>query len=140
MPLYEYECDVCGHRFEKIVKFSDPPLETCPECGGPIHKLISSPAFQLKGTGWYVTDYAKKDAGSDKTEGGTKDADSAKTDAQAGKSDTSDKTENTDKTKRTDASESSPKSEKAEKPVKDASTAGGGSSRTTPAPGSTSKP
>ena len=59
MPLYEYECEKCGHRFEKIQKFSDPPLVVCPECGGPLHKMQSAPAFQFKGTGWYVTDYAK---------------------------------------------------------------------------------
>ena len=59
MPLYEYECEKCGHRFEKIQKFSDPPLETCEKCGGPVHKMQSAPAFQFKGTGWYVTDYAK---------------------------------------------------------------------------------
>ena len=57
MPLYEYLCDNCGHRFEVIQKFSDPPLEQCPKCGGPVHKLQSAPAFQFKGTGWYVTDY-----------------------------------------------------------------------------------
>ena len=60
MPLYEYECEA-GHRFELIRKFSDPPLEKCPTCGAAVHKLISSPAFQFKGTGWYITDYAKKD-------------------------------------------------------------------------------
>ena len=61
MPLYEYECEHCGSRFEQIQKFSDPPVEKCPKCGGgPVHKLMSSPAFQFKGTGWYVTDYAKK--------------------------------------------------------------------------------
>jgi putative FmdB family regulatory protein len=60
MPLYEYECEA-GHHFEKILKFSDPPLETCPTCGKPVRKLVSSPAFHLKGTGWYITDYAKKD-------------------------------------------------------------------------------
>src|SRR5262249_51025097 len=60
MPLYEYECDA-GHRFEKIQKFSDLPIETCPTCGKPVHKLVSSPAFQFKGTGWYITDYAEKD-------------------------------------------------------------------------------
>src|SRR5262245_10796114 len=65
MPLYEYECDDCGHRFARIQKFSDPPVETCPKCGSRVHKLVSSPAFQFKGTGWYVTDYAKKDSGSD---------------------------------------------------------------------------
>ena len=61
MPLYEYECEKCGHRFELIRKFSDPPLEVCPKCGGAVRKLMSSPAIQFKGTGWYVTDYAKKD-------------------------------------------------------------------------------
>ena len=60
MPLYEYKCEACGNRFEKIVKFSDPPIETCPECGGRVHKLLSSPAIQFKGSGWYITDYAKK--------------------------------------------------------------------------------
>jgi len=59
MPIYEYECEKCGNRFEKIQKFSDPPVETCPKCGGPVHKLQSAPSFQFKGTGWYVTDYAK---------------------------------------------------------------------------------
>lgn len=60
MPLYEYQCDACGNRFEKIVKFSDPPLEECPTCGGKVQKLLSSPAIQFKGSGWYITDYAKK--------------------------------------------------------------------------------
>jgi len=61
MPLYEYQCDACQHRFEKIQKFSDPPVDVCPNCGkGPVKKLLSSPAIQFKGTGWYVTDYAKK--------------------------------------------------------------------------------
>ena len=60
MPLYEYECKKCGHRFEKIQKFSDEPIKTCPKCEGEVEKLISSPAVQFKGAGWYVTDYAKK--------------------------------------------------------------------------------
>jgi putative FmdB family regulatory protein len=65
MPLYEYQCDgTCGRRFEIIVKFSDPPVEKCPTCGGPVHKLFSSPAIQFKGSGWYITDYAKKDQAS----------------------------------------------------------------------------
>ena len=59
MPIYEYECEKCGHRFEQIQKFSDPPLEVCPKCGSAVHKMQSAPAFQFKGTGWYVTDYAK---------------------------------------------------------------------------------
>lgn len=63
MPLYEYRCENCGRTFELIQKFSDAPPEHCPNCGkGPIHKLLSSPAIQFKGTGWYVTDYAKKDS------------------------------------------------------------------------------
>ena len=60
MPLYEYECQSCHRRLEKIRKFSDPPLEVCPHCGGRLEKLISSPAFHLKGSGWYATDYARK--------------------------------------------------------------------------------
>ena len=62
MPLYEYQCDACGHRFETIQKFSDAPLTECPKCGGAIRKLQSAPAFQFKGSGWYITDYARKDS------------------------------------------------------------------------------
>jgi putative FmdB family regulatory protein len=60
MPLYEYQCKKCGHRFEKIQKFSDKPIKKCPECGGAVEQLLSAPAVQFKGSGWYVTDYAKK--------------------------------------------------------------------------------
>ena len=60
MPLYEYECEACGNRFERIQKFSDPLVDTCPVCGGPVKKLLSSPAIQFKGSGWYITDYARK--------------------------------------------------------------------------------
>jgi putative FmdB family regulatory protein len=61
MPLYEYQCESCGERFELIQKYSDAPPETCPKCGkGPVQRLLSSPAIQFKGTGWYITDYAKK--------------------------------------------------------------------------------
>ena len=68
MPLYEYECPKDG-TFEKIQKFSDPPLTKCPTCGGPVERLLSAPAIQFKGTGWYITDYARKgDSG-----GGKKD-------------------------------------------------------------------
>jgi putative FmdB family regulatory protein len=64
MPLYEYQCEACNNRFERIQKFSDPPIETCPACGkGPVRKLLSSPAIQFKGSGWYITDYAKKSSG-----------------------------------------------------------------------------
>jgi putative FmdB family regulatory protein len=64
MPNYEYLCKKCGHRFEQIRKFSDKQLRKCPECGGVIEQVISAPAVQFKGSGWYVTDYAKKGAGS----------------------------------------------------------------------------
>lgn len=60
MPLYEYRCLKCGKRFERIQRFSDPPRSTCPQCGGYAERLISAPAFQFKGTGWYATDYARK--------------------------------------------------------------------------------
>ncbi len=62
MPLYEYQCEACEHRFEIIQqKFSDPPPKTCPACGkGPVRQLLSSPAIQFKGSGFYITDYAKK--------------------------------------------------------------------------------
>jgi putative FmdB family regulatory protein len=75
MPLYEYQCDACGHRFETIQKFSDAPLESCPNCGGALRKLQAAPAFQFKGSGWYITDYAKKDsAPTGKTDSGSKDS------------------------------------------------------------------
>ena len=78
MPLYEYECDACHHRFEVIQKFSDAPLTDCPKCGGRLEKLLSSPAIQFKGTGWYITDYAR--AG--KSDGGGRAA-SGKSDSKA---------------------------------------------------------
>jgi len=72
MPLYEYQCKKCGHRFEKIQKFSDKPIKKCPECGGPVEQTISAPAVQFKGSGWYVTDYAKKSHAS--SDSGSKDS------------------------------------------------------------------
>ena len=60
MPLYEYRCERCDQHVEVIQKFSDRPLETCQHCGGKLERLLSAPAIQFKGTGWYVTDYAHK--------------------------------------------------------------------------------
>lgn len=60
MPIYEYQCDQCGRLEEVLQKFSDKPLTQCKHCSGKLHKLISQSAFHLKGTGWYVTDYAGK--------------------------------------------------------------------------------
>jgi putative FmdB family regulatory protein len=63
MPLYEYECESCGVTFEVIQKFADRSVDTCRTCGGKVHRLLSAPAIQFKGTGWYITDYARKGAG-----------------------------------------------------------------------------
>ena len=103
MPLYEYQCELCAKRFERIQKYSDPLVETCPSCGGPVRKLFSSPAIQFKGSGWYITDYASKkpstDAGSksedskaDNSKPST-DSSSPDTGASAPAADTSAKTE-----------------------------------------------
>ncbi len=70
MPIYEYQCKKCGHRFEKIRKFSDPHIKKCPECGGAVEQVISAPAVQFKGSGWYVTDYAKKSGASASSDDG----------------------------------------------------------------------
>ncbi|MFL6314332.1 MAG: FmdB family zinc ribbon protein [Terriglobales bacterium] len=69
MPLYEYQCKKCKHKFEKIQKFSDRPIKKCPECGSPVEKVMHAPNVQFKGTGWYVTDYGGKSDKS-KTDGG----------------------------------------------------------------------
>src|SRR5579864_683697 len=123
MPLYEYLCDACGHRFELIKKYSDPPLKVCPKCGGAVHKLQSAPAFQFKGTGWYVTDYPKKDqAETTREDSGSKDAsetkDAAAKSEQDGKSGKSGTGEKNDKSDKSDKSEKSHKSEKTEKSEK----------------------
>jgi putative FmdB family regulatory protein len=77
LPLYEYLCPKDG-TFEKIAKFSDPPLTACPTCGGPIEKLLSAPAIQFKGTGWYITDYARKSGGGDYAKDKAKEKPAAK--------------------------------------------------------------
>ena len=69
MPLYEYQCRKCKHRFERIQKFSDPILKTCPECGGTVDQLLSAPAVHFKGSGFYVTDYPSKSSGKSSGEG-----------------------------------------------------------------------
>jgi len=113
MPLHEYECERCEHRFEVIQKFSDPPVETCPKCGGPVRKLMASPAIQFKGSGWYVTDYARggatketrdgkdgkdgKDAKGGKESGETKDAKTGETKPSAPSTDSSSSTSTTSK-------------------------------------------
>ncbi len=61
MPIYEYECERCQHRFEIMQKFSDRPLKKCEKCGGPVLKVLSAPGLVFKGSGWYVTDYANSE-------------------------------------------------------------------------------
>jgi putative FmdB family regulatory protein len=79
VPLYEYECQKCGKHFEKIEKFEGPYLKKCPSCGGKVERLMSPPAIQFKGSGWYVTDYARASRGA----GDNKSGSSEKTDAKA---------------------------------------------------------
>ena len=88
VPLYEYECKKCGHRFEKIQKFSDDPEKVCPKCGGEVEKLLSSPAVQFKGAGWYVTDYAKKGGSSSKSSSGESASPSSETKSDSKPADT----------------------------------------------------
>jgi putative FmdB family regulatory protein len=77
MPIYEYECQKCG-TFEATQKITDKPLGKCPTCKGKVKKLISNTSFQLKGTGWYITDYARKDKGVEKGENGAKSSTESK--------------------------------------------------------------
>ena len=65
MPMYEYQCAACSHRFEVIQKFSDKPIKKCPKCGKAVERLVSSSSIQFKGSGWYVTDYAKRSGSTD---------------------------------------------------------------------------
>jgi putative FmdB family regulatory protein len=123
MPLYEYKCENCGEQFEVIQKFSDPLVEKCPKCGrGPVHKLLSSPAIQFKGSGWYITDYARKsDSKTDSTRDSGAEAKSdgtgASTDKSAKKSDKSDAKTGKTKSGTTESSGASP-SKPAADPVK----------------------
>ena len=79
MPIYEYKCKKCGFVFEVLQKIKDAPLKDCIKCGGPIKKVLSPPALQFKGNGWYITDYAKKKTV--KEENGKKKAKSKKEDS-----------------------------------------------------------
>src|SRR5689334_5205989 len=111
MPLYEYLCKKCHHRFERIQKFSDPHVKRCPECGGPIEQVISAPAVQFKGSGWYVTDYAKKSSAS--ASSNSSNGDSASKKDGKPKSDESSKSESSAKSESSKKSKDS--SEKAER-------------------------
>ncbi len=112
MPLYEYECKKCHHRFERIQKFSDPYVKKCPDCGGPVELVVSAPAVQFKGSGWYVNDYAKKSSelSSSKTDSGSKGEGSDKGDSEP-KGDSDSRSSKEDKSKQ-DSSGSNKKTEK----------------------------
>ena len=94
MPLYEYKCRKCRHVFEKILKFSDNPEADCPKCGSEAERQLSAPAVHFKGTGWYVTDYARK---------GKKDSDSETKDADSSKKTSSDKSKSGDSKSKKDS-------------------------------------
>ena len=84
MPLYEYRCEACEQRFEVIRKFSDPELDTCTLCGrGPVRRLLSSPAIQFKGSGWYITDYSRKGKTESESTGSSTDGKTSTTEAAA---------------------------------------------------------
>ena len=96
MPLYEYECDACGGRFEVIQKFSE-VSEQCRTCGkGPVRRLQSAPGIQFKGTGWYVTDYAQKGKSGGESSAGKSSSDSEKSDAKKSDSGSSDSSSKSD--------------------------------------------
>ena len=107
MPLYEYQCKKCHHRFERIQKFSDPHVKKCPDCGGPVEQMISAPAVQFKGSGFYVTDYPKQSAGA--SAGSSSNGDSASKGQPGSKKEEKSKSESSQK------SESSSKPESAGK-------------------------
>jgi putative FmdB family regulatory protein len=96
MPIYEYKCEKCGVVIEKIQKFSDPPLGDCEKCDGKVNKLLSQSSFTLKGSGWYVTDYAKKSNGEPKSE---KTESSSETKTESNGEPKSEKTESSSETK-----------------------------------------
>ena len=110
MPIYEYKCNSCGKKFEKIERFSDAPLETHEECGGPVERLLSAPAFQFKGTGWYVTDYARSNgsgAGKNESESNKESKSEAKSEAKSDSKSSDTSTKSSESSKSSDSSSSS---------------------------------
>jgi putative FmdB family regulatory protein len=111
MPLYEYQCKKCHHRFERIQKFSDPHVKKCPDCGGPVEQMISAPAVQFKGSGFYVTDYPKTSSGA--SSGSSSNGDSASKGESGAKKEEKSKGDSSQKSSTSAKSESS--SRKSEK-------------------------
>ena len=114
MPIYEYQCKKCKHRFEKIhQKFSDSRVKKCPECGGPVEQLLSAPAVQFKGSGFYVTDYVRKgDSGNSDSGSSDKDSSASKTTEKPDSKKTESKSESKSETK----SEAKPAAKSESKP------------------------
>ncbi|PYR00152.1 MAG: transcriptional regulator [Acidobacteria bacterium] len=135
MPLYEYECDACRHRFERIQKFSDPLEDTCPTCGGRVRKLMSSPAIQFKGSGFYITDYATKEhsAAAKADSAPAEQADKAGT---SGKSDTSEKTQKPEKAEKARGAEKPGKGDAPAKTARGAASTDSGHSTSSSSPAS----
>jgi putative FmdB family regulatory protein len=100
LPLYEYQCKACKAHFEKIQKFSDPPLRKCEKCGGQLERLVSSPAIQFKGSGWYITDYARKSAQETAKDTAGKDSKGSETAAKASEGKAESSTKAADKSKK----------------------------------------
>ena len=114
MPLYEYECTKCGHRFERIVKFSDAPITKCPKCKGKVGQMVSAPAIQFKGSGWYVTDYAKSGSSRPASDGGKSDRSESKAESKSdSKSDSKSESKTESKSDSKSETKSSSKSEPA---------------------------
>ena len=131
MPLYEYQCESCGHRFEVIQKYSDAPPAGCPKCAGTVEKLVSSPAIQFKGSGFYLTDYGR---------GGKSDT-APTADGKASAGERAEKGEKAEKGAKAEKTEKAEKAEKADSGgKKEASPAGASSGDTSSAKTSESKP
>ena len=103
MPLYQYECASCAYRFERIQKFSDPLVDVCPKCGGSVRKLLSSPAIQFKGSGFYITDYPRQGKS-----GSGDSSSSSKAESGEKKDDKKDDKKSESSVKSSDSSESKP--------------------------------
>jgi len=109
MPIYEYVCQKCGHHLEVMQKMSDKPLSRCPVCRGKLEKVFSQTNFQLKGSGWYVSDYGGR---------GKADAEKAEKSEKPEKAEKSEKSDKADKTEKTEKSEKTEKPGKADKTQK----------------------
>jgi putative FmdB family regulatory protein len=109
VPIYEYQCKKCKHRFEKLhQKFSDARVKKCPECGGPVEQLLSAPAVQFKGSGFYVTDYVRKGSSGDSNSSDSGSSDKESSASKAAEKSDSKKTESKSESKPETRSESKP--------------------------------